>query len=149
MRTQCERNASASAGAYAMGDAEPHASGMPSHSSELKAQKTARVGLSSPNPSLEALEREVLSILQGGIDSLDLNDFGRPWPSPNRSDIRHLVATCDRDLCLKAAREAREIVQSQDRAPNIAALFAKKLRDLTGVREAIRHSLASAEGGNE
>lgn len=91
----------------------------------------------------------MFSILQGGIDSLDLNDFGRPWPSPNRSDIRHLVATCDRDLCLKAAWEAREIVQSQDRAPNVTALFAKKLRELADVREAIHRSFASAQGGDD
>lgn len=89
------------------------------------------------------------SVLQGGVDSLDLNDFGRPWPSPNPSDIHRLVAAFDDDLCLKAAWEAREIVQSQDRAPNITALFAKKLRELAEVRGAIHSSLASAQGGDD
>ena len=81
-------------------------------------------------------------ILRGGIDSLDVNDYGRPWPYPSRSSIARLAAKYDRDICIKAAWEAREIVQSQDRAPNITGLFEKKLRDLAEVRAAVRGALS-------
>jgi hypothetical protein len=104
-----------------------------------------REGLSteSNSPSLSPLAEEVWQILRGGVDSLDLNDHGRPWPYPNRAAVTRLTAEFDHDLCIKAAREAREIVQSQDRAPNITALFEKKLRDhLAEVREAVRGALA-------
>jgi hypothetical protein len=80
-------------------------------------------------------------ILRGGVDSLDVNDYGRPWPYPSRSSIARLTDEYDHDLCLKAAWEAREIVQSQDRAPNITALFEKKLRDLAEVRNEVRGAL--------
>lgn len=89
---------------------------------------------------------EVWSILRGGIDSLDLNDFGNPWPSPRGDAIARALAQHDADLCLAAAREAREIVQSQGRAPNITGLFEKKLRDLVEVRATVRESLAGGEG---
>lgn len=69
------------------------------------------------------------------------NDHGRPWPNPDRAALRRLLAEHDDDLCVQGAREAREIVQSQDRAPNITALFAKKLADLAQVRAAVRESL--------
>lgn len=84
------------------------------------------------------------TILRGGVDSLDVNDHGRPWPYPARSTIESLIGEYDADLCLKAAWEAREIVQSQDRAPNITALFEKKLRDLAEVRSTVRDSLEAA-----
>ena len=83
-------------------------------------------------------------LLVGGVNSLDVNDFGRPWPYPRRSTIARLTDEFDADLCLVAAKEAREIVQSQDRAPNITALFEKKLRDLAEVRAAVRGALSDA-----
>lgn len=85
----------------------------------------------------------IVQVLQGGIDSLMLNDRGLPWPGPNRATIARLLATYPADLCLKAAREAREIVQAQDRAPNISALFEKKCRDLAEVRNAVRDGLGA------
>ncbi len=88
-------------------------------------------------------------ILRGGIDSLDLNDHGRPWSYPSRSTIARLTAEFDADLCLAAAQEAREIVQSQDRAPNIAGLFEKKLRDLAEVRAAVRSALSDVAAVGE
>jgi hypothetical protein len=91
----------------------------------------------SPNP----LRREVWQILVSGVYSVSENDHGRPWPLPNRAGIARLLAEYDDDLCLTAAREAKEIVQSQDRAPNITNLFAKKLADLAEVRATIRGSL--------
>lgn len=112
----------------------------------------------SPNRSLPSaltheptVLRTVWQTLLGGLHSLSENDYGRPWPYPDRQRLATLTAEFDADLCLKAAREAREIVQSQDRAPNITALFEKKLRDLgaeaehrSDVREAIRQSLQEA-----
>jgi len=90
------------------------------------------------------VQREVFQILRGGVDSLDVNDHGRPWPYPNRAAIARLLSEYDHDLCLKAAREAREIVQAQDRAPNITGLFEKKLHDLAAVRSEVRDSLEGA-----
>jgi len=111
-----------------------------------KNRKDLGEGLSSPTPS-PSVRSEVWTILRGGVDSLDVNDHGRPWPYPSRSSIARLTDEYDRDLCLKAAWEAREIVQSQDRAPNITALFEKKLRDLAEVREAVRGALADVGEG--
>jgi hypothetical protein len=88
----------------------------------------------------------VWSVLKGAVDDLGENDFGRPWPAPRSAAIGRALAEHDVDLCLKAAREAREIVQSQDRAPNITGLFEKKLRDLAEVRATVRESLALAGG---
>jgi hypothetical protein len=111
-------------------------------------RKETRVGLDSPTPS-PSVQDEVWSILRGGVDSLDLNDRGRPWPYPSRSWIARLTDEYDHDLCLKAAWEAREIVQSQDRAPNITALFEKKLRDLAEVRDAVQGALSDVANVGE
>jgi len=89
------------------------------------------------------LHLEVFSILKGGIDSLPQNDFGRPWPDPRRGILRSLVAGKPQELCLKAAWEAREIVQSQDRAPNITNLFSHKLALLVETRETVRRELGA------
>lgn len=96
----------------------------------------------SPNPN--PLHLEVFSILKGGVDSLPPNDFGRPWPDPRRGVLRSLVAGKPRNLCVKAAWEAREIVQAQDRAPNITGLFSCKLADLVDVRETVRRELGAS-----
>jgi hypothetical protein len=88
----------------------------------------------------------VWSVLQGGIDSLGLNDFGNPWPAPRGDAIARALNQHEPHLCLAAAREAREIVQSQDRAPNITGLFEKKLRDLAEVRSTVRSALTVAGG---
>jgi hypothetical protein len=96
---------------------------------------------------------QVWQILSGAIHSLSLNDYGRPWPQPHRKTLARLVGAFDADLCLKAARETREIVQSQDRAPNITGLFQKKLRDLAQeqqhqrvVRATVREALGVSGG---
>lgn len=98
------------------------------------------------SPSLKAVHLETWSVLKGAVDDLCANDFGRPWPSPRSAAIARALATHDPDLCLQAAREAREIVQSQDRAPNITSLFEKKLQELVEVRETVRRELAAAGG---
>lgn len=96
------------------------------------------------SPSLPSLQREVWSILKSGVDSLGDNDFGRPWPAPRGDVIARAVTAHGADLCIQAARQAREIVQSQDRAPNITALFAKKLAELAEVRATVRGALGAA-----
>jgi hypothetical protein len=88
------------------------------------------------------LQREVWDLLAGGVWACSDNDYGRPWPLPNREGVARLLASYDADLCLAAAKEAREIVQAQDRAPNITGLFEKKLRDLAEVRAEVRGALA-------
>jgi hypothetical protein len=102
----------------------------------------------SPPPSFlthtPALQREVWQILLGGLHSLSDNDYGRPWPYPDRGRLADLLARHDDDLCIRAARAAREIVQSQDRAPNITALFEKKLAELVEARKLVRDALAPA-----
>ena len=98
------------------------------------------VGLNSP--SLNDLHLEVWSVLKGGVDSLGHNDFGRPWPAPRGEAIARALMEHDPDLVRIAARETREIVQSQDRAPNITGLFEKKLRERVEVRAKVRQSLA-------
>jgi hypothetical protein len=107
-----------------------------------------RRSVDSPPPSFLthrlSAQREVWQILIGGLHSLSDNDYGRPWPYPRRDVLALLVAEHDRDLCIRAAREAREIVQSQDRAPNITVLFAKKLEEMAQVRASVRESLGAA-----
>lgn len=98
----------------------------------------------SPPPYLPSVQREVWQILVGALHSLSENDHGRPWPYPVRQRLARLTAEHDADLCLKAAREAREIVQAQDRAPNITGLFEKKLRDRAEARRTVRDSLRAA-----
>jgi hypothetical protein len=100
--------------------------------------------INSPSPYLPPVQRVVWQILIGGLHALSDNDFGRPWPYPVRQRIAKLTTEHDDDLCLKAAREARAIVMSQDRAPNITGLFEKKLRDLAEVRATVRESLGAA-----
>jgi hypothetical protein len=94
----------------------------------------------SPNPF--PTQREVWHHLTAGLRMLSANDHGRDWPNPRRDRLAELIAEFDDDLCIRAARKAREIVQVQDRAPNITGLFEKKLRDLAAVRATVRESLA-------
>lgn len=96
------------------------------------------------SPSLAVVHRQVWSVLKGAVDDLDDNDFGRPWPSPRGDVIARAVADHPADLCLRAARAAREITQAQDRAPNITALFEKKLGEMAEARRLVRKALSPA-----
>lgn len=96
------------------------------------------------DPVTSSVHREVWHHLTAALASISLNDFGRDWPLPDRRRVRQLLAEFDADLCRWAAREARNIVVSQDRAPNITGLFEKKLRERAEARDAIRDSLAQA-----
>lgn len=95
----------------------------------------------SPDPVTGSVQREVWHHLTAGLRMLSQNDHGRDWPLPDRRRLRELLAEFDGDHCIKAAREAREIVVGQDRAPNITGLYEKKLRDLAEVRGAVRERL--------
>ncbi len=103
---------------------------------------STRIDLDSPNPF--PAQREVWHHLTAGLRMLSPNDHGRDWPNPKRSAICAALAEHPDDLCISAAREAREIVQSQGRAPNITALFEKKLAELVEVRNVVRGSLEAA-----
>lgn len=96
------------------------------------------------SPTLTATHLEIWQILKGAVDGLPDNDFGRPWPAPRGDMIALALTRHAPDLCIRAARQAREIVQAQDRAPNISGLFEKKLRDLAEVRATVRESLEAA-----
>ena len=90
------------------------------------------------------IEEKIWLTLLSGLHSLSENDRGRPWPNPSRRALKRLLSEHPADLCLRAARETKEIVQSQDRAPNITGLFEKKLRELAEVRSEVRESVAEA-----
>jgi hypothetical protein len=94
------------------------------------------------SPSLSSLARELFQLLDSGVASVSDTASGHAWPRPRIDGIRRLVEEFEPDLCLIAAKEAREIVQSQDRAPNITSLFEKKLRELSEVRETVREALS-------
>lgn len=106
----------------------------------LTDQGTAGVGLSLPDSSLslEAFTSELFQLLDSGVASLSDTRNGRPWPRPRKEGIHRLVERYDEETCRRAAREAREIVQSQDLAPNVTNLFAKKCADIEAEREAER-----------
>lgn len=134
--THCQRICNGPCGTVCASDASPESR---DQNPKTGVGLSGSIAVSSPSPSVH---REVWQILVGGLDSLSENDHGRPWPYPDRSTLRRLLAEHHADLCIRAAREAREIVQSQDRAPNITGLFEKKLADLAEVRDAVRGALA-------
>jgi hypothetical protein len=102
-------------------------------------EETNNDGAGTPKPSTSDLAAHVCRIIQGGLDTVSDNDHGRPWPAPKRPTIVRLVADCEPGLVERVARDVREIVQSQDRAPNVTALFEQKLR-----KAQIEASLVSA-----
>lgn len=102
-------------------------------------------GVGTPVPSSNEVAERVCSLLQGGVDSLDINDRGRPWPGPKLPAIVRLVAGVNPTVADEVARDVREIVQSQDKAPNVTGLFEKKLRER--IRDEARDSLASVGEG--
>ncbi len=134
--TQCERICNGACGTVCVSDASPESI---DQNPKKGVGLSGSIAVGSPSPSVH---REVWQILVGGLHSLSENDHGHPWPYPVRGTLRRLLAAYDSDLCIQAAREAREIVQSQDRAPNITGLFEKKLRDLAEVRGAVRGALS-------
>jgi hypothetical protein len=76
--------------------------------------------------SLSRVVDDVVGILQRGIDSIPGD---QPMKRPTALAIRTALTNhpVHRDTAVAVAMEARAIAQSQDRAPNIAALFEQKL----------------------
>ena len=109
-------------------------------------QTVLRVGLNNggDSPTLSSLTRELFQLLDSGVASCSDTRNGRPWPRPRIEGIRSLVEQYPEDLCRRAAVEAREIVQSQDRAPKVTALFAKKCADIAAERESRRALIREA-----
>jgi len=70
-----------------------------------------------------SLAQEVWAILDRGVASLSEGPGGKPWPRPNLEALRRLLDGVDRERALAIAWETREIVQAQDRAPNVTGLF--------------------------
>lgn len=95
---------------------------------------------------LPSLTSELFGVLDRGVASLDDNRNGRPWPRPRKRGIEQLVERYDPETCRQAAREAREIVQSQEFAPNITGLFAKKCEDIERERLERRELLRRTVG---
>ena len=85
----------------------------------------------SPKGPGDELAEHVRGILDRGVASLSENDHGRPWPSPKLSEVRDALAehSPEPGLAVFVAQEVREIVQAQDRAPNVAGLYAKRLAE--------------------
>jgi hypothetical protein len=109
----------------------------------LTDQRTAGVGLpTSFGASFRtALTSELFGVLDRGLYSLGDTRNGHSWPRPRKHAIQQLVESYDEETCRQAAKEAREIVQSQDRAPNVTGLFAKKCADVAAERESIRETV--------
>lgn len=72
---------------------------------------------------------EVCGILQRGIDGLTSDE---PCKRPTPAAVARAIGNATEMQAKAAAIEARSIAQSQDRAPNIVALFAQKLSDALG-----------------
>ncbi len=145
MPSLCDRICNGRCEAPCVGDASPESRVQSSEfTSGTGLDSSVPFQVFSPDPVTASVQREVWHHLTAGLAWLSANDFGRDWPLPNRRRLRQLLAEFDGDLCLKAARETREIVQVQDRAPNITGLFEKKLRDLAEVRSTVRRELEAA-----
>lgn len=106
-------------------------------------QSVLREGLSKSvdSPTLTAFARELFGVLDRAAGDCTETRHGRCWPRPRIEAVRSLVEQYDAETCRRAAKEAREIVQAQDRAPNITALFAKKCADIEAERDSVRDEI--------
>jgi hypothetical protein len=109
---------------------------------EGKGMEGNREGNGNPKGDLP---NRICSILQGGLNTLDENDFGREWPTPKLGTIASLVADVDPEFAIEVAEEVRRIVQAQDRAPNITGLYEQKFTEAK--RENVREVIAESLGG--
>lgn len=98
------------------------------------------LSLSGSSLSLEAVVRSLYQLLDSGVASCSDTPKGRPWPRPRKEGIRKLVEQYGPEIAEAAAKEAREIVQSQDFAPNVTGLLKKKCADIAAERDAERLS---------
>lgn len=101
-----------------------------SSSSNLKAGSPSDVGGCERDADRterpKDLADEVVGILQRGIDGLTGDE---PCKRPTRAAVIAALGDATELQAKAAAIEARSIAQSQNRAPNIVALFAQKLRE--------------------
>lgn len=91
-------------------------------------REAAPEGTSSPSSIVDerrALADHVRGILQRGVDGLTTDEYCKPV---GRGAVIAAIGDAPWELAEAAAIEARSIAQSQNRAPNIVALFAAKLR---------------------
>jgi len=95
-----------------------------------RAAAPARTTPLSQSPETELAEH-IRGILQRGIDGLT-ND--EPAKTPTVEAIQRALAKHDttRDVAIAVAVDVRAIAQSQNRAPNIAALYEQKLAAANG-----------------
>jgi len=88
-----------------------------------------RAGAREGAEDCPSLAEEVYGILDRGVASLSESPSGRPWPRPSLEVLRRLLGEgADRERALAVAWEVREIVQAQDRAPNVTGLFEQRWR---------------------
>lgn len=73
------------------------------------------------------LATEVCGILQRGVDGLTTDE---PCKRPTPAAVARAIGDATEMQAKSAAIEARSIAQSQNRAPNIVALFAQRLSDV-------------------
>jgi len=106
-------------------------SSSPDVGSRVPAPAAAPARTVPPSPSEDERQRlaeQIRGLLQNGIDGLTSDDSLK---RPTREAILATLAEHEPDpkLAMRVAIEVRSIAQSQDRAPNIAALYAKKLAE--------------------
>lgn len=135
--SQCDRICNGTCDAPCVGDA--------STESRVQSTEFSTAGVGLP-PSVgasfrTALTSEVYGTLDRALASLGDTCNGRSWPRPRKNAIQQLVESYDEDICRQAAKEAREIVQSEDFAPNVTNLFAKKCADVAAEQLAERESI--------
>lgn len=93
----------------------------------------ARTSPLSITDERQALADHVVGVLERGIDSLTTDE---PCKRPTRAAVLAVLGSSSKVAAIAAATEARSIAQSQNRAPNIVALFAAKLKDQSKALEA-------------
>lgn len=73
----------------------------------------------------QELADHIVGVLQRGIDGLTTDE---PCKRPTRAAVLAVLGGASWAVAEAAAVEARSVAQSQDRAPNIVALFAQRLQ---------------------
>jgi len=80
-----------------------------------------------------ALADHVVGVLQRGIDGLTTDE---PCKRPTRAAVLAALGDAPRVEVIAAAVDARQVAQSQNRAPNIVALFSQRLSAQLGTEAA-------------
>lgn len=115
---------------------EPSSNHPETNSPRAHEREAAPEGTSSPSSIVDerrALADHVRGILQRGVDGLTTDEYCKPV---GRGAVIAAIGDAPWELAEAAAIEARSIAQAQNRAPNIVALFAAKLKDQSKALEA-------------